>query len=263
MEQRTAVLGGGVMGGTLVSAIVASGNTNVVVVEKNVERAAELESLYGVTVGSELGLLAGADIILLAVKPQDMPNLLPLIAPFVDNAATVISLAAGVKTTTIEHALAKDVAVVRAMPNTPAVVGEGMFGVSAGRYVADSQLDNVIKLLSHGGKVVVIDESQQDALTAVSGSGPAYVFYLAENMIEAGVAEGLDREVARTLTAQTLVGAAKLLAESPEEPAELRRRVTSPNGSTFAATEIFDQSGVNTGLVRGIRAAARRSAELG
>lgn len=263
MEQRTAVLGGGVMGGTLVAAIVASGNRNIVVIEKNAERAAELERTYGVEVGSDLGLIAGAEQILLAVKPQDMPGVLPLISPFAAPDSIVISLAAGVSTATIEAALDSEVAVVRVMPNTPAVVGEGMFGVSAGTKVSTAQLDQVVQLLRHGGKVEVIDESLQDALTSVSGSGPAYVFYLAENMIEAGVAEGIDREVARALTAQTLVGAAKLLAESPEEPAELRRRVTSPNGATYAATQVFDESGVAEALVRGIRAAAQRSAELG
>lgn len=251
------------MGGTLVSAIVGAGHGNVVVIEKSAERAAELERDYGVTVGSELDLLAGADQVLLAVKPQDIPALLPQMAPFLGPSTIVISLAAGVKTSTIEAGLGAELPVVRAMPNTPAVVGEGMFGVSAGAFVSDEQLDRVVELLSHGGKVEVIDESLQDALTSVSGSGPAYVFYLAENMIEAGVAEGLDRDVARTLTAQTLVGAAKLLAESGEEPVELRRRVTSPNGTTFAATETFDELGVNRGIIAGIRAAASRSAELG
>ncbi|NLC98198.1 MAG: pyrroline-5-carboxylate reductase [Actinomycetales bacterium] len=263
MEQRTAVLGGGVMGGTLVASIVASGNQNVVVIEKNAERAAELARDYGVEVGTELGLIAGAQQILLAVKPQDMPGLLSQIAPHVGPSAIVISLAAGVTTETIEGVLGSEAAVVRVMPNTPAIVGEGMFGVSAGTSVSAAQLDQVVNLLAHGGKVEVIDEPLQNALTSVSGSGPAYVFYLAENMIEAGVAEGLDREVARSLTAQTLVGAAKLLAESPEEPAELRRRVTSPNGATFAATQVFDEAGVDEALIRGIRAAAHRSAELG
>lgn len=263
MELRTAVLGGGVMGGTLVAAIVASGSRNVVVIEKNADRAAELEDAYGVGVGAELELLSGADQILLAVKPQDMPGLLPQIAPHVGSGAIVISLAAGVTTKTIETALGSPVAVVRVMPNTPAIVGEGMFGVSPGTNVSAAQLEQVVNLLASGGKVEVIDESLQDALTSVSGSGPAYVFYLAENMMEAGVAEGLPRDVARRLTAQTLVGAAKLLAESEDEPAELRRRVTSPNGATFAATQVFDDSAVAEALIRGIRAAAHRSAELG
>jgi pyrroline-5-carboxylate reductase len=148
------------------------------------------------------------------------------------------------------------------MPNTPALVGEGMFGISPGSSCSDEQLAAVTSLLEAGGKVVVVDEAQQDAVTAVSGSGPAYVFYLAEAMIAGGIEAGLDEATARVLAAQTLVGSAKLLAESDDTAEELRRRVTSPNGTTAAAIQAFDDRGVKDALAAGVLAAATRSAEL-
>ena len=137
-----------------------------------------------------------------------------------------------------------------------------MFGVSAGADCDEARLTRVVELLGTGGRVVVVPEDQQDAVTAVSGSGPAYVFYLAEAMIDAGVAEGLDPTTARVLAEQTIAGAAALLADADDEPAELRRRVTSPHGTTHAAITTFDEHGVDAGLRAGVRAAARRSAEL-
>ncbi|AWB93561.1 pyrroline-5-carboxylate reductase [Aeromicrobium chenweiae] len=264
MTQRIAILGAGVMGETLLSAILSSGHPtgDVVISEKRDERAAELREKHGVEVTGNAEASAAADVILVVVKPQDVEPVLAEIADSVRPGATVVSLAAGIRIATVAAALPDGVAVVRAMPNTPALVGEGMFGVSAGPGVSDEQLAAVVGLLESGGRVVVVDESRQDAVTAVSGSGPAYVFYLAEAMIAGGVAEGLDEDTARTLAAQTLVGAAKLLAESDESAQELRRRVTSPNGTTHAAITTFDEAGVKDGLVAGVAAAAARSAEL-
>ncbi len=262
MSTRIAVLGGGVMGETLLSAVRSAGHDDVVVAEKFAERAQQLRDQHGVEVVDPAEAVVGAGIVLVVVKPQDVATLLSEVSGSLEADAVVVSLAAGVRTDTIEAAVPAGVAVVRAMPNTPAVVGEGMFGVSAGASCSNEQRDLVVDLLSAGGRVVVVDESQQDALTAVSGSGPAYVFYLAEAMIAGGVDSGLDEATARVLAAQTLVGAAKLLATSDDPPAELRRRVTSPNGTTAAAIETFDAEGVRDGLVAGVRAAARRSAEL-
>lgn len=264
MSQRIAILGAGVMGETLLSAILSSGHPveRLAISEKRDERAAELRGAYGVEVTGNAEAVADADVILLVVKPQDVPALLQEIAASVRPSATVVSLAAGIRIDTMADALPAGVAVVRAMPNTPALVGEGMFGISPGPDVSDEQLAAVVTLLEAGGKVVVVDESQQDAVTAVSGSGPAYVFYLAEAMIAGGVAAGLDAATARTLAVQTLVGAATLLAESDESAEELRRRVTSPNGTTHAAITTFDERGVMAGLVAGVAACAARSAEL-
>lgn len=264
MSQRIAILGAGVMGETLLSAILSSGHPvgGIVISEKRDERAAELRETYRVEVTDNAHAVAGADIVLLVVKPQDVAALLGEIAGSVRPDATVVSLAAGVRIATIEAALPGGVAVIRAMPNTPALVGEGMFGISPGTSCSPEQLDTIVHLLESGGRVVAVDESHQDAVTAVSGSGPAYVFYLAEAMIAGGVAEGLDAATARTLAVQTLIGSAKLLAESDESAEELRRRVTSPNGTTHAAITTFDDHGVKEGLIAGVAAAAARSAEL-
>jgi pyrroline-5-carboxylate reductase len=264
MSQRIAILGAGVMGETLLAAILGQGHpvADLVISEKRDERAAELRETYGVEVTGNAEAVAGADTVLIVVKPQDVPSLLTEISANVDASSTVVSLAAGILIETLQAALPDGVAVVRAMPNTPALVGEGMFGISPGATCSGDQLAAVSALLESGGKVVVVDESLQDAVTAVSGSGPAYVFYLAEAMIAGGVETGLDDATARTLAAQTLVGAAKLLAESDETADELRRRVTSPNGTTAAAIATFDDNGVKDALIAGVKAAAARSAEL-
>ena len=264
MSTRIAILGGGVMGETLLAALLKAGHStaDVVVAEKFEERAASLRETHGVVVTGLVEAVDGADVVLVVVKPQDVGSVLSEIAPAVSSDATVVSLAAGVRIATFEAALPDGVAVVRAMPNTPAIVGEGMFGISPGAGADDERLALVRSLLETGGVVAVVDESAQDAVTAVSGSGPAYVFYLAEAMIAAGVEAGLDPQTARTLAQQTLVGAAALLADSSESPEELRRRVTSPHGTTHAAITTFDDHGVAAGLRAGVLAAAARSAEL-
>lgn len=261
---RVAILGGGVMGETLLAALLASGRrpADLVVSEKLEGRADELRARHGVTVTDPAEAVVGAEVVIVAVKPQDVAALVEAIGPAVDPAATVVSLAAGIRTAAYEEGLPEGVAVVRAMPNTPALVREGMFGVSPGTACDGERLDAAVSLLEVGGRVVVVPEEQQDAVTAVSGSGPAYVFYLAEAMIDAGVEAGLDRATARALAEQTIRGSAALLAGSDDEPAELRRRVTSPNGTTHAAITTFDDHGVDAGLRAGVLAAARRSAEL-
>ena len=252
------------MGETLMSAILSSGVAadTIVVSEKRPERADELHDAYGVEVADNAGAVTGADIVLVVVKPQDVPSVIAEVAPAVSPDATVVSLAAGIRIATYEAAFGSSVGIVRAMPNTPAVVGEGMFGISPNSAVSGDRLAQVVELLSAGGKVVVVPESAQDAVTAVSGSGPAYVFYLAEAMMAAAVDLGLEPDVARTLVNQTIVGSAALLAGSEESAEELRRRVTSPNGTTHAAITTFDDNGVRVGIEAGLRAAAARSAKL-
>lgn len=264
MSTRIAILGGGVMGETLLSALLRAGHSpsDVVVAEKFEERAAELRATHRVEVVDPAPAVEGADVVLVVVKPQDVAAVLGQVADVVGSEAVVVSLAAGVRTDVIEAALPAGTAVVRAMPNTPALVGQGMFGISPGATCSDEQLALVASLLETGGVVATVEESAQDAVTAVSGSGPAYVFYLAEAMIAAGTEAGLDPGTARTATVQTLRGAAALLEASDEDPAELRRRVTSPNGTTHAAITTFDERGVREGLEAGVAAAAARSAEL-
>lgn len=259
---RIGVLGGGVMGETLIAGVSRSGRCEVWVAEKNAERAAWLESHYHVRIADVGDVVAAVDLVLIVVKPQDVPGLLAQIAPHASEHTVVVSLAAGVLIDTVEGGLQGAVPVLRVMPNTPALVAQGMFAVSRGHHVTDEQLAAVVSLLSDFGQVVVLEESQQDAVTAVSGSGPAYVFYLAEQMITAGVQSGLDPKVARQLAVQTITGSAALLASSHESPQELRRKVTSPGGTTYAATSTFDEYGVDAGLRAGVLAAAARSAEL-
>lgn len=261
---RIAFLGGGVMGETVLSALVTAGRdpATIAVSEKLPERAAELHESHGVEVTSGAEAVRGAGVVFVVVKPHDVESVLREIADDVEPDAVIVSLAAGVRTETIERVLPDGVAVVRAMPNTPALVGEGMFGVSAGAVCGEEEVESIARLLSAAGEVVIVPESRQDAVTAVSGSGPAYVFYLAEAMIEGGVEAGLDRETATVLTEQTIKGAAALLVDADDEARELRRKVTSPNGTTHAAITTFDERGVAEGLRAGVAAAARRSAEL-
>ncbi len=261
---RIAILGGGVMGETLLTTLVAAGQdpASITVAEESSERAEALRTTHGVNVTNSRAAVTGADLVLIVVKPQDVPDLLADIADALEPGAILASFAAGVRTESIESAVAPGTPVVRIMPNTPAVVGEGMFGASPGAACSAAHVALLGQLLAAGGKFAVVEEKLQDALTAVSGSGPAYVFYLAEAMVAGGVEAGLDAATARELTTQTIVGAAKLLSESDDEAAELRRRVTSPNGTTAAAIAVFDQRDVKAAIAEGVVAAARRSAEL-
>lgn len=252
------------MGETLLATLIKAGQdpTSLVVAEKSVERAEALRATHGVEIADVGAAVAGADLVLVVVKPQDVAVVLPEVAASLAPGALVASFAAGVRTDQLEAALPAGTPVVRIMPNTPAVVGAGMFGASPGASCTPDQLALLGALLSVGGKYTVVDEHLQDALTAVSGSGPAYVFYLAEAMIAGGVEAGLDPATARELTTQTILGAAKLLSESDDDAEVLRKRVTSPNGTTAAAIATFDAHDVKAAIAAGVVAAAKRSAEL-
>lgn len=261
-DLRIAVIGGGVMGETLIGAWRAAGIGSIVVSEPRADRAAELVERHGIESAQGAAAVQGADVVVLAVKPQQISDAIDQVADSLRPDAVVVSVAAGVTTATMERGLPERVAAVRAMPNTPAVIGKGMFGVSAGSNVDDQKLDLVVRLLGAAGEVVVVDEAHQDAVTAVSGSGPAYLYYLAEAMIDGGVSAGLDEATAVELTQQTLIGASALLADSDQSAADLRRQVTSPNGTTHAAITTFDEQGAGTALRAGIAAAAARAREL-
>src|SRR6188472_3538280 len=229
----TAILGAGVMGETLLSGLIRAGRpvSELLVGEKRLERAAELEGKYAVSVVSNLEATKGADTIALVVKPQDMGSLLDEIAPAVRPGQLVVSLAAGITTAFLEARLPDGVAVVRVMPNTPALVDEGMSAISRGSHCDESHLAEAEALMSSTGKVIRVPERQQDAVTAISGSGPGYIFFVVESMIEAGVHLGLPRSTAAELVVQTVVGSAKLLRETGTHPTVLREQVTSPGGT--------------------------------
>lgn len=260
---RIAVLGGGVMGETLISGLLAlDPRPEIVIAEKRPERAAELAAAFGVGVAEAADAVVGADVVVLVVKPQDTPALLAEVGPRIAPGAVVVSIAAGIRTQAIEAAVAEGVHVVRAMPNTPARVGLGMTGISAGAGCSPDSVALVARLMGSVGAVEVVPEELQDAVTAVSGSGPAYLFHLAESMTAAAIDLGLDEATATALVNQTLLGAATLLATAGEPAPELRRKVTSPGGTTAAAIAVLDEHDVAGSVRAAITAARDRGREL-
>jgi pyrroline-5-carboxylate reductase len=260
-----AILGGGKIGEALLSGLLRGERTadDVVLSEKHPERAAYLTDTYGVKVVDVAAAAAHATTLLVAVKPQDIDTLLAELAPVVGPHHLVVSVAAGITTKHIERALPSGVPVVRCMPNTPALVDQAMTAVAAGAHARDEHLAVAESLLAAVGRVVRVPESQLDAVTALSGSGPAYFFYLVEAMIDAGILLGLPRALAAELIVQTAVGSATMLRDSGEHPVQLREAVTSPGGTTIAAIRELEVHGVRAALLAAIEAAARRSRELG
>ena len=223
----------------------------------------ELGDRYGVEVGtSNSGAVRGAAVAVIAVKPQDLDALLDEIAPALDGSQTVLSLAAAIPTSSIESRLRDGIPVVRAMPNAPSTVHEGIAGICGGRSAGPDHLEQASQILRAVGDVVVLPESAMDAVTAVSGSGPAYYALLAEAMIEAGILLGLSREVSTKLVVQTMLGTAKLLRDEKMHPVELREAVTSPGGTTTRAIRELEQAGVRAAFLNAINAAMERSKEL-
>jgi pyrroline-5-carboxylate reductase len=263
---RLAVLGGGKMGEALIAGLLASGwrrPEDLVVTARSAPRLAHLEALYKVETSTDNATaIAGARIIVLAVKPQDIEALLSDISTHVGPQQTVLSVVAAIPTAFIEARLSEPAPVVRAMPNTPSVVHEGMAGIAAGRHADQAHLELATEVLAHVGRVVVVPEGHLDAVTAISGSGPAYFALLAEAMIEAGILLGLSREVSTNLVIQTMLGSAKLLRDEHMHPVELREMVTSPGGTTIRAIRVLEQSGVRAAFLNAIQAAMERSQEL-
>ncbi|MEV6872676.1 pyrroline-5-carboxylate reductase [Amycolatopsis sp. NPDC051128] len=260
-----AVLGAGKIGEALLSGLLHGGHQpgDLLFTERYAARVEELTTRYGVR-GVEVEEAAKrADVLVVAVKPQDIEPVLDELAPLLGPSSLVVSLCAGLPTSLYERRLASGVPVVRVMPNTPMLVNEAMSAISAGRYATAEHLAVVRDLLSHVGRVVEVPEGQQDAVTALSGSGPAYFFYLVEAMIDAGILLGLPRVLAGQLIIQSAVGAAKMLAESDEHPVLLREAVTSPAGTTINAIRELEKHGVRAAMLAAIEAARDRSVELG
>jgi pyrroline-5-carboxylate reductase len=262
---RIAVLGAGKIGEALLAGLLGSGAAagELVFTERHPERAAELEGRLGVASASVADAAARSEIIVVAVKPQDITPVLDELAPALRPGTLVVSLCAGLPTALYERALPEGTPVVRVMPNTPMLVGEAMSAVSAGTHATEEQLAAVEKMLASVGRVVRVPESQQDAVTALSGSGPAYFFYLVEAMIDAGILLGLNRTVAADLIVQSAFGAARMMRDSPDHPVLLREAVTSPAGTTIAAIRELERHGVRAALLDAIEAARDRSEELG
>ena len=263
-QQKVAVLGAGVMGEALIAALIGSGvePSVISIVEKRPDRCDELIGKYAITVDSLHSAVATSDVILLVVKPQDMPALLGEIKPHINSNALIMSFVAGKKIGFIQENLSPAQPIVRIMPNTPTSVGLGAAGYSFGNNVSKEHRAFVASLLSAAGKAVEVDESLQDAITATSGSGPAYFFAFVEAMIEGSIALGLTREDATKLTIQTIVGSAALLENSGDSPTTLREKVTSPNGTTAAALASFSNDQLSAIVARAMKAAHDRSQEL-
>jgi pyrroline-5-carboxylate reductase len=262
---RLAIIGGGYMGGALAEGLIDSGwsRDNLVIAElSNARREFITQRLRVPTTALAADAVALADAVVFAVKPQQILETLRLVQPHWAPSTLAISVCAGVTIATFERELGA-VPVVRTMPNTPAAVGQGVTALARGRHATDQHLAQALNILSTVGKVVVVDENQMDAVTAVSGTGPAYVFYLAEGLIEAAQELGLSQEQAYTLVYQTLRGAATLLAHDEAGPAELRARVTSPNGTTHAAISFLERQGWKDTFKQAVAAARARSAALG
>lgn len=260
-----AILGAGKIGEALLSGLISAGRPvdTLSIAERSEERTAELTARYGVRATTPGEAATEADVLVVAVKPQDIDDLLDQIAPAITGGTLLVSLAAGIPTSRYEGRLPAGIPVVRVMPNTPIVVREAMSAISPGTHAEPQHLQLVQDLLSSVGKVVRVPESQQDAVTALSGSGPAYFFFLVEAMIDAGILLGLPRSVAAQLIIQSAVGSATMLRDSGEHPVTLREAVTSPGGTTIAAIRELENHAVRAALLSAIEAAAARSTELG
>lgn len=265
-EGRIAILGCGKIGEILASGLAASGwrrPEQIIVTARRPERAADLAARHGFTASTSNAEAArAARILVVAVKPTDVGALLAEIAGDVTPAHLVITVAAAISTAFIERRLPAGVPVVRAMPNAPSQVREGMAGMCAGSAATPDDMKAAGEVLSHVGKVVTVSEASMDAVTAVSGSGPAYFALLAEAMIDAGIMLGLSRVISTDLVVQTMLGTARLLSDAHMHPVELREAVTSPGGTTIMAIRQLEQAGVRAALLNAIQAAMDRSREL-
>ena len=266
-ESSVAFIGGGNMARSLIGGLIARGTAagDIHVSEPVDVLRDALVADFGVQAGADNAVAAGAaGLWVLAVKPQVMRAVCEALAPLAQaNRPLVVSIAAGITAAQLQRWLGGGVAVVRTMPNTPALLGAGVTGLHASAEVDAAGRERAAVLLSSAGKTVWIDdEAQMDAVTATSGSGPAYIFLLAEAMEEAAIAQGLPADAARTLVLQTILGAARMLTESGEPPAELRRRVTSPGGTTQAAVETFEAGGFRALVAQAIANATERGRQL-
>jgi pyrroline-5-carboxylate reductase len=269
---QIAILGTGSMGKAILSGLLAAGTSpsNVRVTTKSKNSAEAISSSLGVqataletdsTANSSIS--KDAELVILAVKPVMILETLKEVAAVLKPNSLVVSVAAGITTAAMEQQLSGAAAVVRAMPNTPSVVGLGVTGISKGSNVSDEQLDLAVKLFSSVGKVLVVDESKIDALSTISGSGPAYVFYFAEKLIAAAKSLGFSDSEASMMVKDTFLGSATLLATSSSSPVELRQQVTSPNGTTMQATGRFDEADLEKVFIEATEAALARAKELG
>ncbi|MET8556143.1 pyrroline-5-carboxylate reductase [Streptomyces sp. NPDC004959] len=264
MTLKVAVLGTGKIGEALLSGMLRAGwaPEDLLVTARRPERAEELRARHGVRPVGNAEAAKRADILILTVKPQDMGALLDELAPHLPADRLVISGAAGIPTAFFEDRLAPGTPVVRVMTNTPALVDEAMSVISAGTHATEEHLAHAETIFGGVGKTLRVPEGQQDAATALSGSGPAYFYFLVEAMTDAGILLGLPRDKAHELIVQAAIGAAVMLRDSGEHPVKLRENVTSPAGTTINAIRELENHGVRAALIAALEAARDRSREL-
>ncbi|GHH85519.1 pyrroline-5-carboxylate reductase [Streptomyces sulfonofaciens] len=264
MTHKVAVLGTGKIGEALLSGVIRAGwaPADLLVTARRAERAEELRARYGVAPVSNPEAAKTADTLILTVKPQDMGALLDELAPHTPAGRLIVSGAAGIPTSFVEQHLAEGTPVVRVMTNTPALVDEAMSVISAGSHATDEHLSRAEAVFGAVGKTLRVPEAQQDAATALSGSGPAYFYYLVEAMTDAGILLGLPRDKAHELIVQAAIGAAVMLRDSGEHPVRLRENVTSPAGTTINAIRELENHGVRAALLAALEAARDRSRAL-
>jgi pyrroline-5-carboxylate reductase len=267
LGKTIAFLGAGNMAEALVKGLLRAGVAapgEILLTDRRPERLAELEKSFGVRTSTDNRSAATqAAIIVLSVKPQVMNKLLAEIAPALDGTKLVISIAAGVPLAAVERRVGHGVRIIRTMPNTPALVGAGATAISAGEHATPDDMEQAKALFDAVGKTVIVDESLLDAVTGLSGSGPAYVFLIIEALSDAGVKMGIDRRNAQDLAAQTVLGSAQLLLETGEHPGKLKDQVTSPGGTAIAGLHTLEAGGLRTTLMNAVEAATQRAHELG
>jgi pyrroline-5-carboxylate reductase len=266
LSGRIGLLGGGNMGSALIKGLIASKTASadqLTVVEKDPDRAQQLSISLGLNVVESPGDLSQVDLLIIAVKPQDLPKVLTAAAGSLNQEGLAISLAAGVKISTVAACLAPDTPIIRAMPNTPALVLKGATAIAPGPHAGETHLAIAGEVFSAVGEVVEVKESLMNAVTGLSGSGPAYVFQFIEGLADAGVAQGLDRPTALTLAVQTVLGSAELIKKSGQHPGVLTDQVASPGGTTIAGLHVMELKGFKGILMDVIAAATLRGRELG
>jgi pyrroline-5-carboxylate reductase len=265
-DTKVALLGAGKMGGILLQAFLKNNlfrPENIRATVQHPERAKNLSAQWGVSVSTDnLAAARNSDLILLGVKPQTVPEVLAQIRPVLTAKKTIISFAASVKTSAIEKAAGVDLAVIRAMPNTPSLVGCGATALCRGKFVTDEQLAVAEQVFASVGRTVTVDEKHMDAVTALSASGPAYIYIILESLAEGGVKVGLPRDIATLLAAQMALGAATMVLETGSHPALLKDAVTTPAGCTIDGILELEEGGLRVTLIKAVMRAAQRAKEL-
>jgi len=265
-QVRVAVLGAGKMGGILLQAFLKQNlfaPDQIHATVGHAERAIALSTQWGVDVSTNnLEAARQADLILVGVKPFQVPDLIEEIRPALSASKTIVSFAASVKTRSIEEAAGLDIAVIRAMPNTPSALGAGAAGLCRGRFVSPAQMELAQRIFETVGRTVIVDEKHMDAVTGLSASGPAYIYIIIEALAEAGVKVGLPRDVATQLAAQTTFGAAKMVLETGYHPALLKDAVTTPAGCTIDGILELEEGGLRVTLIKAVMRATQRAKEL-